>query len=187
LQSDSGSDIVRLAVQREAVQGRDELAAIYERHADGVRRTALAVVRDRALAEDVTQEVFLALWLRPERFDPERGSYGSLLRVMARSRALDQVRRGGAARRAHDRLEAEPETGTAQPDDPADVVTDVIRAARLRRAVRDLPSDQREAIALAYWGGMTAEQVARRNGIPHGTAKSRIRIGLTKLRRDLAD
>jgi RNA polymerase sigma-70 factor, ECF subfamily len=189
LQCDGGSDTVCEVVTQEgsrAGAGLEELAATYEAHADSVRRTALAVVRDPALAEDVTQDVFLALWSRPERYDPQRGSVESLLRVMARSRALDAARRAGAAQRAQVRLcrEAdEPERAA----DPADAVPNELRARRLRRAVRELPDDQRTAITLAYWGEFSAAEVARVYGIPHGTAKSRIRIGLKKLRRDFAD
>ncbi len=164
-----------------------ELGAAYERHADTVRRAAFSVVRDSALAEDVTQEVFLALWVRPDRYDPERGSFESLLRVMARSRALDAARRTNAIQRAHDRLQDQRVTGRPTGDDPAESVTNDLQSRRLRRAVRDLPTEQREAIGLAYWGELTAAEVAARHGIPHGTAKSRIRIGLKKLRRDFAD
>ena len=162
--------------------GAAGLAGTYERHAENVRRTAYSVTRDRALAEDVTQEVFLALWMRPERYDPARGSVEGLLCVMARSRALDAARRNSAARRAQDRLDAEPVT--APEPDPAEAAATSLRGRRLRRAVKGLPPEQRDAIALAYWGGLTAEEVARRRGIPHGTAKSRIRIGLKKLRSD---
>jgi RNA polymerase sigma-70 factor, ECF subfamily len=181
---------VPAAVQREAVIERTdgpELDEAFQRHAETVRRAALAVVRDSALADDVTQEVFLALWLNPGRYDPARGSLASLLRVMARSRALDAARHAGAVRRAHDRLQEEAGAAVAPHHDPAEAMTNDLRARRLRRAVRELPTEQRDAIALAYWGDLTAEEVARRHGIPHGTAKSRIRIGLNKLRRDFAD
>ena len=159
---------------------------MYARHAETVRRAAYSVVRDRALAEDVTQDVFLALWLRPDRYDARRGSFEGLLRVMARSRALDAVRHAGAVQRAHDRLQDQPEADRPAAD-PADAVTNELQSRRLRRAVRDLPAEQREAIGLAYWGELTVAEVAAHRGIPHGTAKSRIRIGLTKLRRDFPD
>ena len=170
-----------------AHEGLDGLASTYEQHAESVRRTAFSVVRDPALAEDVTHDVFLALCTRPERYDPERGSLESLLRVMARSRALDAARRAGAAQRAHVRLQHEPDEPARMTADPADAVPNELRARRLRRAVSELPEEQREAITLAYWGEFSAAEVAREHGIPHGTAKSRIRIGLTKLRRDFAD
>jgi RNA polymerase sigma-70 factor (ECF subfamily) len=161
---------------------RSHLAEAYELHADSVRRAAYSVVRDSDLAEDVTQDVFLAMWLRPERFDPERGSFEGLLRVMAKSRALDAARRKSAAQRASDRLKAEPVTASAP--DPVDSVVAAARGRDLRQAVARLPIEQRASISLAYWGDMTADQVATAHHVPRGTAKSRIRIGLDKLRRD---
>jgi RNA polymerase sigma-70 factor (ECF subfamily) len=177
------SCMVCLAVGREVIDraAGNPLGDAYALHAESVRRAAYAVVRDSDLAEDVTQEVFLAMWVHPERYDPERGTFESLLRVMARSRALDAVRRGAAAQRACDRLRAEP---VAETPDPVEFVAAASRNRELRRAVARLPRDQRASISLAYWGDMTAEQVATVHGIPHGTAKSRIRIGLSKLRRD---
>ena len=158
------------------------LEEAYAQHAETVRRAAYAVVRDSDLAEDVTQDVFLAMWIRPERYDPRRGTFESLLRVMAKSRALDAARRDGAAHRARERLKAEPAVATAP--DPADALVATTRAHELRGAVARLPAAQRASISLVYWGDMTAEQVAGAHGVPRGTAKSRIRIGLDKLRRD---
>jgi len=162
---------------------RPPLAQAYAQHAEAVRRAAYAVVRDRELADDVTQDVFLAVWLRPDRFDPERGTFLSLLRVMARSRALDAARHGRAGERARDRLKAEVVTRAAP--DPAEIVIAAGRARELRGAVARLPVEQRASVGLAYWGDLTADQVATHHRVPHGTAKSRIRIGLSKLRREL--
>ncbi|HEX8646407.1 MAG TPA: RNA polymerase sigma factor [Thermoleophilaceae bacterium] len=158
------------------------LAEAYEQHAESVRRAAYAVVRDADLAEDVTQDVFLAMFVRPERFDPGRGTFEGLLRVMAKSRALDAARRASAAQRARDRLRAEPVADSSA--DPVDSLLATTRGRELRRAVAQLPPDQRASISLAYWGDMTADQVATLHRVPRGTAKSRIRIGLDKLRRD---
>ena len=162
------------------------LAEAYERHAESVRRAAYSVVKDPSLAEDVTQDVFLALWVRPDRYDPDRGTFERLLRVMARSRALDAARRTNASQRAHDRLQGQAEAERVGPRDPADAAVAASEGRALRRAVMRLPSDQRETIWLAYWGDLSSEEVAARHGVPLGTAKSRIRIGLSKLRRDAA-
>ena len=163
-----------------------DIAAAYRDHAETVRRTAYAVVRDRALAEDVTQDVFLALWVRPDRFDSSRGTFESLLRVMARSRALDAARRNSASLRAVERLAGQADRAGTPPD-PAEAVVSAASGRAVRVAVRALPDEQREAISLTYWGGLTSEQVASHRRVPLGTAKSRIRIGLTKLRRDFED
>ena len=135
------------------------------------------------MAQDVTQDVFLRLWRRPRSFDAGRGEIGSYLRLMARSRALDLWREGQAAGRAGDRLRLVTETQERRPDDvpPVAVERDHDRA-EVREALRELPPVQREAIVLAYWGGLTAAQIAQRSGVPLGTAKSRIRLGLSRLR-----
>jgi RNA polymerase sigma-70 factor (ECF subfamily) len=156
---------------------------IYDEHHRSVFAAALGIVRNQALAEDVTQDVFLKLWRDPARYDARRGELGSYLRLMARSRALDLYREGQARGRASDRLslvagrdegrvDERPEPAAAREEDRGTV----------RQALRTLPDPQREALVLAYWGGLTADQIAARAGVPVGTVKSRIRLGLTKLR-----
>jgi RNA polymerase sigma-70 factor (ECF subfamily) len=158
-------------------------ARIYDDHSTGVYRAAYGIVRDAAMAQDVTQDVFLRLWRRPRSFDERRGELGSYLRLMARSRALDLWRETQAAGRAGDRLRLVTETQEPRANDipPVAVERDEARAG-VREALHELPPVQREAIVLAYWGGLTAAQIARRSGVPLGTAKSRIRLGLSRLR-----
>ncbi|MBO9532079.1 MAG: sigma-70 family RNA polymerase sigma factor [Solirubrobacteraceae bacterium] len=156
---------------------------IYREHRRAVFLTAMRITKDPALAEDVTHDVFVRLWRRPARFDDARGELGPYLRLMARSRALDLWRERQAAGRAQDRLVVaagiDPEP---QPDDPSMRAVAGERAATVREALHELPEPQREALVLAYWGGLTAEEIARRIGVPLGTVKSRIRLGLAKLR-----
>jgi RNA polymerase sigma-70 factor (ECF subfamily) len=160
---------------------------IYDEHRRGVHATAYRVLGSTAAAQDVVQDVFLRMWRNPSRFDARRGELGSYLRLMARSRAVDLWREGQASGRAEDRLKGvvahEPPRPDSQPDHLALESADrsVVRAALGR-----LPVAQREALVLAYWGGLTADQVAERAGIPLGTAKSRIRLGLARLRTELA-
>jgi RNA polymerase sigma-70 factor (ECF subfamily) len=158
-------------------------ARVYDEHSGGVYRAAYAIVRDPAMAQDVTQDVFLRLWRRPEVFDARRGELGSYLRLMARSRALDLWREAQAAGRASDRLRVVAARDVTGIDDtpPAAVQREDDRVA-VRDALHELPPVQREAIVLVYWGGLTAAQIARRSGVPLGTAKSRIRLGLSRLR-----
>jgi RNA polymerase sigma-70 factor (ECF subfamily) len=155
----------------------------YDEHARGVYAAALRILGDPVQAQDVTQDVFLRLWRRPERFDARRGELGSYLRLMARSRALDLWREGQAAGRMSDRLKVVVEHADA-PVDGAPAPAAERREARtaVRAALERLPLAQREALVLAYWGGMTAEEIARRAHVPLGTAKSRIRLGLARLR-----
>jgi RNA polymerase sigma-70 factor (ECF subfamily) len=165
-----------------------DFAAAYDEYAPGVYGAAMRILSDPVKAQDVTQDVFLRLWRRPSRFDATRGELGSYLRLMARSRALDVWREHQAAGRARDRLEvvvaSEGEWSDERPATLAELGED--RDA-VRAALAQLPHAQREAIVLAYFGGLTSDEIARRAGVPLGTAKSRIRLGLTKLRAELGD
>ena len=161
---------------------------IYDEHARSVYGAALRILGNTAQAQDVTQDVFLKLWRNPRRFDASRGELGSYLRLMARSRALDVYREGQAAGRARDRLELVVSQGEARVEErPSAVAERDGDRAVVVEALRHLPETQREALVLAYWGGLTADEIARRVGVPLGTAKSRIRLGMAKLRGELAD
>ncbi|HVL97023.1 MAG TPA: sigma-70 family RNA polymerase sigma factor [Solirubrobacteraceae bacterium] len=163
-----------------------DFSRAYDAHSRSVYAAALRVLGDGAQASDVVQDVFLRLWRRPDSFDPARAELGTYLRLMARSRAVDLWREGQTRGRASDRLKVvvgdeEPRTD----DRPAEALERQDARASVRAALRQLPPAQREALVLAYWGGLTAEQIARRERIPLGTAKSRIRLGLAKLRGEL--
>jgi RNA polymerase sigma-70 factor, ECF subfamily len=149
----------------------------YAQHARGVHAVAMSVLGDAARAQDVVQDVFLRLWRRPDAFDTRRGALGPYLRVMARSRALDMRREHRSSERIVDRLRLRTERIEAAPD---------ARLAPerhdLRMALCALPDGQREAVVLTYWAGLTAEEVARHAGVPLGTAKSRVRLGVMRLR-----
>jgi RNA polymerase sigma-70 factor (ECF subfamily) len=159
---------------------------IYDEHRRGVHAAAYRVLGSTAAAQDVVQDVFLRVWRNPAKFDARRGELGSYLRLMARSRAVDLWREGQASGRAEDRLKVvvaqEPLRPDAQPDHLALESAD---RSTVRAALSRLPEAQREALVLAYWGGLTADQIAVRAGIPLGTAKSRIRLGLARLRSEL--
>ena len=152
-------------------------------HHRAVYTAAFRVVNDAALAQDVVQDVFLRVWRRPGSFDPARGDLGTYLRLLARSRALDLWREGQVRGRAAERLKIA--GGTEEPrveDHPAILAERAQDRAEVREALNKLPEAQREAIVLASWGGLTADQIARRARVPLGTAKSRIRLGLARLR-----
>jgi RNA polymerase sigma-70 factor (ECF subfamily) len=159
---------------------------IYDEHRRGVHATAYRVLNSSSAAQDVVQDVFLRVWRNPHKFDAGRGEIGSYLRLMARSRAVDMWREGQASGRAEDRLKAVVAQDAPRPDVQPDHLA---LASADRTTVRDalgrLPDPQREALVLAYWGGLTADQIALRAGVPLGTAKSRIRLGLARLRSEL--
>jgi RNA polymerase sigma-70 factor (ECF subfamily) len=159
---------------------------IYDEHRRGVHATAFRVLGSNSAAQDVVQDVFLRVWRNPGKFDARRGELGSYLRLMARSRAVDLWREGQASGRAEDKLKVvvaqDPPRVDAQPDHLALASAD---RSTVRVALSRLPVPQREALVLAYWGGLTADQIAARAGVPLGTAKSRIRLGLARLRSEL--
>ena len=159
---------------------------VYDEHARSVYGAALRILGDPAQAQDVTQDVFLRLWRNPAKFDAKRGEIGTYLRLMARSRALDVYRESQAAGRARDRLELVVSHEEPRVDERPSLAAE--RGADrsvVREALRRLPAPQREALVLAYWGGLTADEIARRVGVPLGTAKSRIRLGMSKLRGEI--
>ena len=170
------------------LQDPADFARAYDEHSRTVYTTAHRVLHDATLAQDVVQDVFLRLWRRPQAFNPARGDLGTYLRLMARSRAVDVWREHQAAGRATDRLKSDVAVlGETQADArPAVEAERSDDAAAVREAVATLPQPQREAVVMAYWGGLTAEQIAERTGIPLGTAKSRLRLALGKLRADTA-
>jgi RNA polymerase sigma-70 factor, ECF subfamily len=159
----------------------------FAEHERAVTAAAYRVLGDAALAQDVTQDVFLRVWRNPRAYDSRRGELGSYLRLMARSRAIDLYREGQAAGRARDRLELVAPRDEAAPDDrPAEAAQRAEEREEVSAALRRLPEAQREAVVLSYWGGLSADQIARRGSVPLGTAKSRVRLGLAKLRNELA-
>lgn len=153
------------------------LGELYDQFGSFVYGLAVRVIGDRAAAEDVTQEVFVTLWERPELFDPERGRIRTFLGTVAHRRAVDHVRREEARRRRHERDAAMVRTVP----DVDEMAVAIVNAERVRAAVAALPPDQRAAIELAYFGGKTYREVAQVLGIPEGTAKSRMRLGLQRI------
>jgi len=155
----------------------DALAEAYSRHGTHVHRVAQGVCGDRAA--DVTQDVFLGLWRRPERFDPERGALGAFLRVQAQGRALDLLRADGA-RRGREITDHRRSRGPAAPVD--DVAMGRLAGDDAWQLLSRLGDAERRAITLAYFGDHTYREVANLLGLPEGTVKSRIRSGLAQLR-----
>ncbi|MDI6105474.1 sigma-70 family RNA polymerase sigma factor [Actinoplanes sp. NEAU-A12] len=155
-------------------------AELYEQFESLVFTIAARVTHDGQAAEDVTQEVFLAMWQRPLAFEPAKGSLRGWLAMMAHRRAVDLVRREEAHRRTSqdERLHA----GAVSGGDPVgDQVTDADTAQRLSTALKALPRHLGRAIALAYLEGHTYREVATELGLPEGTAKSQLREGLRRL------
>jgi len=157
-------------------------ARVYAEHRPVALAAAQHVLRDRAAAEDVVQDVFVHLWRRPGAFDARRGSLRSYITMLARSRAIDRWRSQAVHESALDRLKLA--AGEAAPHDcsAAERVIERERRAWAIAAVDGLPAPQREAVLLAFGRGLSAGEIAAAIGVPPGTAKSRVRLGLEKLR-----
>ena len=169
-----------------AVAQGDEtaFAELYGRVGPVVIGAARRVLRDPALAEEVAQEVLLEVWRKAEAFDPERGSATGWIGTMARRRAVDRVRSEQAGRDRDVRVAVR---DAPRPfDEVAEEVETRIEHERVRRALDGLTPVQREAIELAYFRGHSYREVARLLAVPEGTAKSRLRDGLDRLRSELA-
>ena len=174
----------RELVQRLAQGDRAAFGELYDRYGTPAYSLARRICVDPELAEDVVQEAFLAYWRNPAAFDGARGTFGSWFLALVHHKAVDAVRREESHRRRADA--AAQFLGQDTVPDVADTVADRITDLRVRSALEGLPAAQREALVLAYWGGMSAREVAAAAKVPFGTARSRMRLGLEKLRADAA-
>ncbi|MFZ0043278.1 MAG: sigma-70 family RNA polymerase sigma factor [Solirubrobacteraceae bacterium] len=159
---------------------------IFDRHADAAFSLAYRMCGRRGMAEDVLQDAFLSLWRSGARYDRTRGSVRSWVLGVVHNRAIDAFRRD-TVRTGRDIRDDE---ATERLPAPVNIETEVQRrdeATQVRRALDDLPPDQRKVIELAYFGGFTHSQIAEMLDLPTGTVKGRMRLGLTKLRLALGD
>jgi RNA polymerase sigma-70 factor (ECF subfamily) len=173
----------RRLVDAIAAGSGEALSEAYDRYARPVFETARCTIGQRALAEEVVQDVFVKLWDRPDRFDTARGTLKTYLTTLAHGRAVDVARSEGARRRREER-EARL---TGRSFTIAGAESGAIVTERLRSALGRLRDVEREAIAMAYFLGYSYREVASRLGVPEGTIKNRIRAGLLQLREHLED
>ncbi|WP_433507285.1 RNA polymerase sigma factor [Pseudonocardia halophobica] len=158
------------------------LAEIYDRYGRPAWSLARRICADDGLAEDVVQEVFLTLWRDPARFDAGRGAFATWLLTLVHHKAVDAVRREATIRRRAVSVEDTDEAPTpAGPGADLEALGAVV-AGQVRDALGGLPAEQRQALALAYYGGYTQREVATLTGVPLGTVKSRMFTGLARLR-----
>jgi RNA polymerase sigma factor (sigma-70 family) len=158
------------------------LAELYRRFGRLAYGLAFRILRDDALAQDAVQEAFLGVWRAADRFTAERAKPSTWLLTLVHRRAVDLVRR--EERRRTEPLRPETEPVGAEAADEAELAA---QRQTIREALRKLPSEQREAIELAYYGGYTQSELAERLGQPLGTIKSRMFTGLARLRETLGE
>jgi RNA polymerase sigma factor (sigma-70 family) len=159
----------------------DALGVLYDRFGRLAFRLAFRILRDRALAEDAVQEAFLAVWRSADAYKRERAKPSTWILTVVHRRAVDIVRREQTRR--GEPLEVAPEPVSGPADEDA-VLRD--RRAAVQAALTELPGEQRQALELAYYGGLTQSELAERLGVPLGTVKSRMFAGLGRLRELLA-
>jgi RNA polymerase sigma-70 factor (ECF subfamily) len=169
------------------VARRDEraLGALYDRYSRLAFSLAVHIVGDRGLAEEITADSFVNVWRASGSYSVERGRFVSWLMSVVRHRAIDELRRlsvrpEGSAIELNEALQT-----TAQPNGLDDMLDVRRRQEVVRSALGTLPAPQREALELAYFGGLTQQEIAERTGTPLGTIKTRMRLGLLKLREEL--
>jgi len=161
----------------------DALQDLYDRYRTMAYSIALRITTDPSLAEDVVQDAFLGVWRNASRYVEGRGSVKTWLLSIVHHRAIDAIRRRRPTTALPEREETPPPSLTL-PDIWAEVAGNLDRA-EIAAAMATLPDVQREAIELAYWGGLTQQEIAARTAAPLGTVKSRVRLGLLGLRRAL--
>lgn len=159
----------------------DALAEVYRRHARSLLGLANRLLGDARASEDVVQEVFVRFWHRPDRFDPDRGSLRAFLAAETHGRSIDLVRAESSRRKREGEEAASPRLGASIEHEFIEGAV----AAQVRRAVADLPIEEKQAVELAYFGGLTYKEVADALTEPEGTVKSRIRRALARLHQDL--
>lgn len=173
-------------MDRLAARDLSAFEALYDRYGDAVYSVSLRIVGDTYVAEDVTQDVFLRVWRRPDQFDLRRGKFVTWLLSVTRNRSIDR-RRSQSRRLRREYAAANEEVEDVLPsddarDDPAAATVLSEERAAVRQALGLLPPEQRLAIQLAYFGGLTQIEIANKLGQPLGTVKTRMRLGMQKMR-----
>jgi RNA polymerase sigma-70 factor (ECF subfamily) len=176
----SGAPDLGALLRLSARGDQQAFARLYDATAARAYGLAVRVVRDPAQAEEVTQEAFLELWRTASRFDPERGSAISWVLTLVHRKAVDRVRSAEAASRRDTTYQHQ--QGEVAHDQTAEAAHSSLEAKRVRAAMDQLTPVQREAIELSFFGGYTHTEVATLLDLPLGTAKTRIRDGLIRLR-----
>jgi RNA polymerase sigma-70 factor (ECF subfamily) len=185
IMSQRREDPDRALMARVEARDTDALAELYDRHSARLLGLARRILGESGEGEEVLQEVFLFAWRAASSFDPSRGNVLTWLLIATRSRAIDRVRSRKSASRPELRSLEDIGEGPASRDDVEGASAGRQWEQICRGAVGELPEDQRRALELAYFEGLTQQEIADRTGTPLGTVKTRVRLGLMKLRERL--
>jgi RNA polymerase sigma-70 factor, ECF subfamily len=179
----SGLDDEEL-MQRLACRDLGAFRALYDRYGNLVYSAVLRVLRDGQTAEDMVQEIFLRIWRKPESYVAQRGRFVTWLTSVSRNRAVDEIRSRGRRYRyeAASPEEQERELPSTDNNDPAMRAELSDQRRLILAALAKIPTEQRQIIEMAYFGGLTQQEIAERLSQPLGTVKTRIRLGMQKLR-----
>jgi RNA polymerase sigma-70 factor (ECF subfamily) len=182
-----------VALMARVVNGeREALGELYDRHATAVLSLMMPILRDRRIAEETLQDLFLNLWQRPHTYDSQRGAFAGWILRVARNRAIDVLRKQRERRFADfsagaDGSPLDPTTWLVDPEpDPSDQAVSSDLGARVRDALTTLSPEQRETLELAYFGGLSHREIADQLKRPLGTVKTQIRSGMQRLAQMLA-
>ena len=160
-------------------------AILYDRHSRAAYWLAYRMTGGRQAAEDLTQDAFLKVWRSAGGYRSERGSVRTWILTIVHNRGIDRLRSAATRRRTQDRAEAETVAARHEPSEAFAEAWRGYRRERLKEALGTLPREQREAVTLAHLHGRTQTEIAQRLGLPLGTVKGRMRLGLKKLREHL--
>ena len=174
----SADSAIVLAIQAQQVKALDIL---YDRYSKLIYSTAIKILDNVEEAEEVTQETFLRLWQRSETYQPQRGSLSSFLITLTRSRSLDRLRSRSACQQKLTRIQTLWD-GVSDYNPPLEFVTLEERIYQVRTALKQLSPGDQQLLETAYYEGLSQSEIAKRDGVPLGTVKSRARQALKKLR-----
>ncbi len=178
ISSDAPSEPADIALLRRMMDGDETaLAALYDRYASLVFSVARRILGDRSAAEEILQDIFYQVWRTASGFDLSRGSLAGWLLVAARNRAIDRLRRQGAAPQSMQ------EETVALTSNLESAVAQNVMLGKVKKFLEELPPEQRTALELAYFEGLTQSEIAQRTGEPLGTIKTRLRSALAALKK----
>lgn len=164
----------------------EALGLLYDRYRRLAMAVAYRILEDATAAEDCLQDAFLQVWRNHTSYHPERGSVKSWLLTIVRNAAIDR-HRGKEGRARQDRPIDEIDYLLGENDDPHAHAIESLQAEQIKTAIESLPTEQRDAIMLAFFNGLTHQEIAERTGVPLGTVKGRMRLGLKKMRQQLVE